>query len=113
MPELENKLAAPEGCAPLTCSSLCDRCSGTGSYLDTMESRKRRVFCNHDATYRRCACGSDCNWIDDEEQCWGQVDMEDEDDEGNQWHTCEGHREMLDWCRNSQTARKYIPPTND
>ena len=64
-----------------------------------------------DETYLVCGCGNDCNWIDEAEPCWGQVEMEDDDDEGNQWHTCEGHREMLDWCRNSQTARKYIPPT--
>jgi hypothetical protein len=65
-------------------------------------------------SYLPCRCGSDCNWLTayPDEPCWGQVDKQDEDPDGNESHGCQGHRETLDWCCNSATARKYIPETN-
>lgn len=66
---------------------------------------------NKTESYLRCRCGCDCNWLDayPHEPCWGQVDKQDEDSEGNESHACEGHSETLDWCCNSATAQKYIP----
>lgn len=42
MPELENKLAAPEGCAPLTCSASC-WCGQDWSKTDLEISQARGI----------------------------------------------------------------------
>jgi len=61
--------------------------------------------------YLPCKCGADCSWLDAyaDEPCYGQVDKDDEDDEGNPFHVCLGHKETLGWCLGHQTSRKYIP----
>jgi hypothetical protein len=56
------------------------------------------------------SCADDCSWFNayPEEPCWGIVESLGEDPDGNETWVCQGHIEMLDWCRNSPAARRYI-----
>ena len=60
-------------------------------------------------TYFECQiCHKECSWADTGELCWGQTICDDPSSD-DEHHSCEGHRETLDWCCNRPGARKYIP----
>lgn len=58
-------------------------------------------------TYKKCECGSDCIYFDDNinEPCWGPVSAIDEVYDGDDWgwiHVCRGHGNVYD-------GGEYIP----
>jgi len=112
MPELENKLTAPEGCAPLTCSAL-DAALALVDFGPCRGAERPQDWIN--VASPMCA---HCEGMEDLNLAAARIIAAEYRKalaviEAIEERYIDGHNTYEDWKFMGQSAREYLFPTND